>query len=100
MRDQREKLLRIVCLVLGAAFAFQLTLFVVHASFSRGLTVPALPSLPPQADEANGTNAPSAKAPAKSGTNAPGTNASAKVNTNSPGTNSTAKAEKAKTNSV
>ncbi len=103
MPDRREKILRIICIVFGAVLAFQFTAFVVRATFSRGLTVPALPSLPPEpeAQATKNTNSPTGKNASKSGTNAQGTNTVAKGATNSPSTNSvSARSAKGKTNSV
>ena len=103
MPDRREKIVRVVCMVFAAVLAFQLTVFIVRATFSRGLTVPALPSLPqePEAQTAKNTNSPSGKISTKAGTNAPGTNAMAKGGTNSVSTNSVAEhSAKHSTNSV
>lgn len=103
MPDRREKIVRVVCMVFAAGLAFQLTVFIVRATFSRGLTVPALPSLPqePEAQAGKNTNSPSGKISTKAGTNAPGTNAIAKGATNSASTNSVAAHwAKGSTNSV
>jgi len=88
--DRREKFLKVICAVFGAVLALQLALFVAHATFSRGLTVPALPSLPPELDAQAGktTNAPAGTNAIKSGTNVPSTNALTKGKTNSLVTNS------------
>src|SRR5262249_52655490 len=70
--------LRIACLALGGILAIQLALFVVHAFFSRGLTIPALPSLPAGMEASvSQTNSAAATNTVKSGTNSVSTNVAA-----------------------
>jgi hypothetical protein len=80
MHNQRERVLKLACLVLGAFLAFQLVRFILVGDPAKGLVIPALPSLPPEleAQAATATNAPAAK-----GTNTSGIQASTKAGTNS-----------------
>jgi hypothetical protein len=87
MPDRRAKILRLVCLILGGILALQFALFAVHATFSGGLMVPALPSLPPGMEANAPTNAPGSTNALKSATNSASTNAFAKGKTNSVATN-------------
>src|SRR5436190_358533 len=81
MRDRREQILKFICLGLAATLTFQLARFVVRGNPTKSLVIPALPSLPPEAD-GKGTNAAPAKAPGQKGTNTPASEASAKIGTN------------------
>jgi hypothetical protein len=96
MPDRRAKLLRIVCLVLGGILAIQLALFTVHATFSRGLAIPALPSLPPEMEAQSGksTNAPAGTNAPKSVNNVSATNLAVRGSTNAVVTNSSARPAK------
>src|SRR3954470_12549348 len=94
MPERRAKILRLVCLILGGILALQFALFAVHATFSRGLTVPALPSLPPGMEANAPTNGTASTNALKSATNSASTNALSKGKTNSVATNGAA----AKTN--
>jgi hypothetical protein len=86
MPDRRAKILRLVCLILGGILALQFALFAVHATFSRGLKVPDLPSLPPGMEANAPTNATVSTNALKSATNSASTNV-AKGKTNSVATN-------------
>jgi hypothetical protein len=88
MPDRRAKILRLVCLILGGLLAIQLAIFAVHATFSRGLNIPDLPSLPPGMEANAPTNSPTTTTALKSATNSASTNAAAKGKTNSVATNS------------
>jgi hypothetical protein len=102
MGDRRERTIRIACIVLGAVLGLQLAVLVVHASFSRGLTIPALPSLPPEADGAKNTNSAAGTNVAKGGTNSAIATNAMKGATNSGGTNVASKgaAKSSSTNAV
>jgi hypothetical protein len=80
MRNRRERILKLSCLLLGTALALQLARFILAGDPAKGLVIPTLPSLPPEleAQTTKVTNAPVAKS-----TNAPGSQVSAKPNTNS-----------------
>src|ERR1051325_6018827 len=99
MPDRHAKTLRIACLALGGILAIQLALFVVHAFFNHGLTIPPLPSLPPGREAGSSqTNNAAATNALKSGTNSASTNIAAiKGTTNAVATN-TAGAHPTKTN--
>jgi hypothetical protein len=62
----RRKILQGICVGFGAILLFQLAMFAVHATFSRGLKIPALPALPPEM-EAPGSKANSAPSGTNSG---------------------------------
>ncbi len=80
MRDRREQILRLSCLVLGALLALQLARFIVAGDPAKGLVIPALPSLPPELDAQNkGTNSVSAKGVVEKKTNAPAVEAVVKM---------------------
>src|ERR1051326_4463459 len=97
MPDRRAKILRLACLILGGILALQLALFAVHATFSRGLTVPELPSLPPGMEANTPTNATASTNALKSATNSATTNV-AKGKTNSVATNAASAKTNAHTN--
>src|SRR5436305_14819207 len=99
MPDRRARILRFACLVLGGILAIELALFAVHATFSRGLKIPDLPSLRPGMEGGSNTNASGATNALKSSTNAASTNTAANTKTNSATTNS-ATARAAKTNAL
>jgi len=85
MRDRREQILRLSCLVLGALLAFQLARFIVAGDPAKGLVIPALPALPPELDAQNtkGTNSVNAKGVVEKKTNAPAMEAVVKTGANS-----------------
>ena len=85
MRDRREQVLKIICLMLGALLAFELARFVVRGDPAKSLVVPAIPSLPPEPEAQSGkaTNSATAKGPGQKGTNSIAAEASAKKETNS-----------------
>ena len=86
MRERSEKLLRIVCVVLGVLLVLQVARIVIRGNPLAHAKFPALPSLPVSAEgQPAGTNAPTARvgrgtnalAHSASGTNAPAADAAA-----------------------
>jgi hypothetical protein len=84
MRDRREQILKFICLALAATLTFQLARFVVRGNPTKALVIPALPSLPPEADS-KATNSANVKASGQKGTNTPASEATVKTGTNTQG---------------
>jgi hypothetical protein len=78
MRDKRERMLKLGCLVLGAILAAQLIRFMLAGDPAKGLVIPVLPTLPPElAAQGGATNSTGGK-----GTNTPANPTSKTTGTN------------------
>jgi hypothetical protein len=81
VRKRREQFLKLVCLVFAVVLVLQVTRLVIAKPFNR-LTVPPLPSLPVEAKNDGGSNAPAAKPDSKAATNSAIPDAKTKSGTN------------------